>query len=62
MTVKGADGQPVAIGPLAADPNDKAHLEIALPQLAPGIYSVSWQVVSVDTHRTTGTFSFTVAP
>ncbi len=29
--------------------------------LGPGTYSVSWQVVSVDTHTTQGTFSFTVA-
>jgi methionine-rich copper-binding protein CopC len=28
--------------------------------LGPGTYSVSWQVVSVDTHTTQGTFSFTV--
>lgn len=29
--------------------------------LGPGTYSVSWQVVSVDTHTTQGTFSFTVS-
>ncbi len=29
--------------------------------LGPGTYSVSWQVVSVDTHTTQGTFNFTVS-
>ena len=62
VTIKGNDGRPIAAGPLTADPNDKAHLEMDLPQLAPGTYSVSWQVVAVDTHRTTGTFKFTLAP
>jgi methionine-rich copper-binding protein CopC len=62
VSVLDGAGQPVAAGPLKADPADKAHLTLSLPTLAPGSYSVSWQAVSVDTHRTTGTFKFTVAP
>ncbi len=30
--------------------------------LKPGTYEVSWHVVSVDTHHTSGTYKFTVAP
>jgi copper resistance protein C len=30
--------------------------------LKPGTYVVSWHVVSVDTHHTSGTYNFTVAP
>ncbi|WP_026607959.1 copper homeostasis periplasmic binding protein CopC [Methylocapsa acidiphila] len=30
--------------------------------LSPGAYVVSWHVVSVDTHPTSGTYQFTVAP
>jgi methionine-rich copper-binding protein CopC len=30
--------------------------------LAPGVYVVRWHVVSVDTHPTSGSFKFTVAP
>ena len=30
--------------------------------LKPGIYVVTWYVVSVDTHRTSGTYKFTIAP
>lgn len=31
-------------------------------KLQPGSYHVSWSVVSVDTHKTQGSFSFTVRP
>lgn len=30
--------------------------------LRPGAYLVSWHVVSVDTHASSGTYQFTVAP
>ena len=30
--------------------------------LKPGTYVVSWHVVSIDTHPTSGTYRFTVAP
>jgi methionine-rich copper-binding protein CopC len=33
-----------------------------LPTLTPGHYKVSWHVVSVDTHRTEGSFSFDIQP
>jgi methionine-rich copper-binding protein CopC len=35
---------------------------LTLPALAPGHYQVSWHAVSVDTHRTEGTFSFDIQP
>ena len=38
------------------------HLEIGVGALPPGIYKVVWHAVSVDTHHTEGSFSFTVAP
>ena len=39
-----------------------SRLAIGLKPLPPGRYLVTWQAVSVDTHRTQGSFSFTVAP
>ena len=30
--------------------------------LSPGTYKVIWRVLSVDTHRTQGNFSFRVGP
>lgn len=35
-------------------------MTVSLPKLVSGTYRVSWQVVSVDTHRTSGTFDFTI--
>jgi methionine-rich copper-binding protein CopC len=35
-------------------------LQIGLKSLPPGTYQVHWRVLSVDTHRTEGTFSFQV--
>ena len=34
------------------------HLSVGI--LAPGNYTVKWHVTSVDTHKTQGSFSFTV--
>ena len=38
-----------------------AHLAIGLTSLPPGAYKVVWHALSVDTHRTEGSFGFTVA-
>jgi methionine-rich copper-binding protein CopC len=57
-----ADGRAIATKPAIRDPGDDKQLVLAVPPLAPGRYKVSWHVVSVDTHRTEGTYSFTVAP
>ena len=37
-----------------------ATLRVPLPPLAPGEYTVRWAVVSVDTHPTEGSFTFSV--
>jgi methionine-rich copper-binding protein CopC len=37
-------------------------LVIRVRSLAPGKYKVIWKIVSVDSHRTEGDFSFEVAP
>ena len=43
------------------DPSDQSVLIVHLGRaLGPGTYTVSWHVVSVDTHPTSGTFHFTV--
>lgn len=42
------------------DPKDHKLMTISVPGLPPGKYKVVWKVVSIDTHRTTGTFHFTV--
>ena len=35
-------------------------MQVGLKSLAPGIYTVHWHAVSVDTHKTQGDFSFSV--
>jgi methionine-rich copper-binding protein CopC len=35
-------------------------LKVTLPRLLPGEYTVRWVVVSVDTHPTEGSFTFSV--
>lgn len=55
------EGRPIAIGRAVVDPGNDKQLVLALPPLAPGTYRVHWHVVSVDTHRTEGDYSFTVA-
>ena len=60
VAVTNAAGQRVDTGQVAIDPKDPQELHVPLRPLAPGDYKVSWHVVSVDTHRTEGDFSFTV--
>jgi copper resistance protein C len=58
--VSNAAGERVDTGQVAVDPKDPQELHVPLKALPPGEYKVSWHVVSVDTHRTIGDFSFTV--
>ena len=39
---------------------DGTQLRVPLKALPPGIYKVIWQVMSVDTHRTQGDYTFRV--
>ncbi len=63
VEVMGADAAPIALAAVALDPADDKAVVISLPgRLAAGTYTVHWTVVSVDTHRTQGTYTFTIAP
>ena len=42
------------------DPSNRSLLQVSLPPLGPGTYKVVWHVVSVDTHKTNGDFTFQV--
>jgi hypothetical protein len=44
------------------DPANKALMSVSVPPLTPGGYRVIWQAVAVDTHHTSGSFTFTVKP
>jgi copper resistance protein C len=58
VTVKGPSGELVNQGKLRQLAEDT--LATNLKPLAPGNYSVEWQVLSVDTHITEGILRFTV--
>jgi methionine-rich copper-binding protein CopC len=63
ISLKTEGGAEVVHGKAAVDPNDNTMLIIKTSApLAPGVYSVSWKAVSVDTHHTQGAFQFTVKP
>jgi len=42
------------------DPGNRRILRIGLRALSPGRYTVRWRVLSVDTHKTEGSFAFRV--
>ena len=52
--------QPVQAGKAFIDPGNTAELHVLLKALPPGTYKVIWRVLSVDTHRTQGDFTFRV--
>jgi copper resistance protein C len=53
-------GQRVDAGDAQVDARDQTLLHASLKPLPPGTYKVMWRVVSVDTHKTEGSFSFHV--
>jgi methionine-rich copper-binding protein CopC len=55
-----ATGSRIMTGAAAIDPRNPAALVLALPPLAPGRYRVTWHIVSIDTHRTEGSYEFSV--
>jgi hypothetical protein len=59
IEVRNAKGVAVQTGK-AGIGADRTELHVRLKPLAPGTYKVLWRVLSVDTHRTQGDFSFTV--
>jgi methionine-rich copper-binding protein CopC len=60
IQVVNAAGQRVDNGELRLDETDPTGLHLALKPLLPGRYRVVWRVVSMDTHKTNGTFPFRV--
>ena len=46
-------------GPLTLS-SDRRRLSVALKTLKPGEYTVKWSVVAEDSHRSEGSFNFTI--
>jgi len=60
IEVQDAAGHRVDKGEATTAPSDNKHFSIGLNPLTPGIYKVIWHATAVDTHKTEGTFQFTV--
>lgn len=60
LDVHDAAGAAVDRGDATVDAQDATLMHVSLKPLAAGSYKVHWHAVSVDTHATDGTFSFTV--
>jgi hypothetical protein len=61
VEIAGNDGKTVGPAAISLDPADDKVVVVSVPEtLAAGTYKVHWQVVSVDTHRTQGDFTFLV--
>ena len=61
IEVTNASAQRVDNGQLHLVTGDAKRLAIGLQILVPGTYTVVWHVTSVDTHKTDGTYHFTIA-
>jgi len=61
IAVTDAAGHAMGKGKAKVDPSDPKLLVLDLAPLPAGAYHVVWHVVSVDTHRTEGDFTFTVS-
>ena len=57
VQVTGANGARVDQGKPQISGNT---MRVSLKSLSPGAYRVRWQALSVDTHKTEGSFTFTV--
>ncbi len=59
ITVTGPNGQRVDAGKTSVNGN---QMLVPLKSGGVGTYHVNWRVLSVDTHRTDGSFTFQVGP
>ncbi|MDW3561899.1 hypothetical protein CIW68_01435 [Enterobacter cloacae] len=61
VVVKDAQGNVVKTGDIQRDEQNKAQFNVPLEQtLVTGTYQVDWHVVSVDGHKTKGSYRFSV--
>ena len=60
VSVEDASGRPVEQQPAQVAADDRKLLELALPALTPGRYTVRYQVLSVDGHTIKSSYSFSI--
>ena len=62
IRVTGPDKQEVRLGNAMLMNTGKTLTVSPSTRLHPGLYQVNWHAVSVDGHKTTGSYNFTVTP
>jgi methionine-rich copper-binding protein CopC len=62
IDVRDEKGASVQSGKATVDKRNHTQLSVPLKPLPPGTYKVIWRVLSVDTHRSQGNFTFRVGP
>ena len=61
VVVRDSTGKQVDKGDGAVDKGDRTLMRVMLQQpVAPGVYKVEWKVMSADTHKIDGNFTFKV--
>jgi methionine-rich copper-binding protein CopC len=60
VVVRDPAGKQVDKADAQVDKSDRLQMRVSLPPLTPGVYKVEWRVMSADTHKVNGNFSFTV--
>ena len=62
VQVTDAAGRRVDAGRMRLDKGNSQQVQVPLRALPAGQYNVRWRVISVDTHKTEGSFGFEVRP
>jgi methionine-rich copper-binding protein CopC len=62
LQVQDAAGKQVDGYDMHLAPADAKRMQVGLPKLGAGTYTVIWRARSVDGHETEGRYNFTVAP
>jgi methionine-rich copper-binding protein CopC len=60
IEVEDAKGARVDKGDVHIAPDNAKRLVVSINALEPGVYKVTWRVTSTDTHRSKGSFSFSI--
>ena len=62
IEVRDAAGARVDMGDAHTEAGNDKRLAVGLKPLQPGAYKVIWHATSTDTHKTEGSYSFTLSP
>ena len=62
IEVHDATGNAMQDGKASGVPAQPTQMRVSLKPLPPGTYKVIWRILSVDTHRASGSFTFRVVP